>query len=161
MGIIEPICEKAFRRPVSEKEINRLLTFVDMSLADGGSFEQGMQLAVQAILVSPHFLFRWELDTRPSGVEPIRELTDWELASRLSYFIWSSMPDAELRRLAKRGELSKPDVMQAHSPDDRRDPKSDALIENFAGQWLQIRNLNGVTPIPPTSPHSTTHFARR
>ena len=149
---LNQFAEKAFRRPVSEKEINRLLTFVDMSLADGGSFEQGMQLAVQAILVSPHFLFRWELDTRPSGDEPIRELTDWELASRLSYFIWSSMPDAELRRLAKRGELSKPDVMQAQIRRMIADPKSDALIENFAGQWLQIRNLNGVTPDPTNFP---------
>ncbi len=144
--------EKAFRRPVSEQEINRLLTFVDMALADGGSFEQGMQLAVQAVLVSPHFLFRWELDTRPSGDEPIRELTDWELASRLSYFIWSSMPDDELRRLAKRGELSKPDVMQAQIRRMIADPKSNALIENFAGQWLQIRNLNGVTPDPDSFP---------
>ena len=149
---LNQFAEKAFRRPVSEKEINRLLTFVDMSLADGGSFEQGMQLAVQAILVSPHFLFRWELDTRPSGDEPIRELTDWELASRLSYFIWSSMPDAELRRLAKRGELSKPDVMQAQIRRMIADPKSDALIENFAGQWLQIRNLAGVTPDPTNFP---------
>ena len=144
--------EKAFRRPVSEQEVNRLLTFVDMALADGGSFEQGMQLAVQAVLVSPHFLFRWELDTRPSGDEPIRELTDWELASRLSYFIWSSMPDDELRRLAKRGELSKPDVMQAQIRRMIADPKSNALIENFAGQWLQIRNLNGVTPDPDSFP---------
>mgnify|MGYP003298780048 FL=1 len=149
---LNQFAEKAFRRPVSEKEINRLLTFVDMSLADAGSFEQGMQLAVQAILVSPHFLFRWELDTRPSSDEPIRELTDWELASRLSYFIWSSMPDAELRRLAKRGELSKPDVMQAQIRRMIADPKSDALIENFAGQWLQIRNLNGVTPDPGKFP---------
>ena len=144
--------EKAFRRPVSEQEINRLLTFVDMALADGGSFEQGIQLAVQAVLVSPHFLFRWELDTRPSGDEPIRELTDWELASRLSYFIWSSMPDDELHRLAKRGELSKPDVMQAQIRRMIADPKSNALIENFAGQWLQIRNLNGVTPDPDSFP---------
>ena len=144
--------EKAFRRPVSEKEINRLLTFVDMALADGGSFEQGMQLAVQAILVSPHFLFRWELDTRPRGDETFRELTDWELASRLSYFIWSSMPDEELRHLAERGELSNPDVMQDQISRMVADPKSNALIENFAGQWLQIRNLSSVTPDPGSFP---------
>ncbi|MBT4622797.1 MAG: DUF1592 domain-containing protein [Verrucomicrobia bacterium] len=143
---------KAFRRPVSEKEINRLLTFVDMALADAGSFELGMQLAVQAILISPHFLFRWELDTRPSGDDPIRELTDWELASRLSYFIWSSLPDDELRHFAKRGELSEPDVMRAQIRRMIADPKSDALIENFAGQWLQIRNLSGVTPDPGSFP---------
>ena len=144
--------EKAFRRPVSKKEINRLLSFVDMALADGGSFEEGMQLAVQAMLVSPHFLFRWELDTRPSDDEPMRELTDWELASRLSYFIWSSMPDDELRRLAKRGELAKPEVMEAQIHRMIADPKADALVENFAGQWLQIRNLNSVTPDPGKFP---------
>ena len=161
---LNQFAEKAFRRSVSEKEINRLLTFVDMAMADGGSFEQGMQLAVQAILISPHFLFRWELDTRPNGEESIRELTDWELASRLSYFIWSSMPDDELRRLAKRGELSNPDVMQAQIRRMIADPKSDALIENFAGQWLQIRNLKGVTPDPtnfPTFDDSLRHAMKR
>ena len=149
---LSQFAEKAFRRPVSKKEVSRLLSFVDMALADGGSFEEGMQLAVQAILVSPHFLFRWELDTRPSGDEPMRELTHWELASRLSYFLWSSMPDDELRRLAKRGELAKPEVMEAQIRRMIADPKADALVENFAGQWLQIRNLNGVTPDPGKFP---------
>ena len=149
---LSQFAEKAFRRPVSKKEVSRLLSFVDMALADGGSFEEGMQLVVQAILVSPHFLFRWELDTRPSGDEPMRELTNWELASRLSYFLWSSMPDDELRRLAKRGELAKPEVMEAQIRRMIADPKADALVENFAGQWLQIRNLNGVTPDPGKFP---------
>ena len=149
---LSQFAEKAFRRPVSKNEVSRLLSFVDMALADGGSFEEGMQLAVQAILVSPHFLFRWELDTRPSGDEPMRELTHWELASRLSYFLWSSMPDDELRRLAKRGELAKPEVMEAQIRRMIADPKADALVENFAGQWLQIRNLNGVTPDPGKFP---------
>ena len=144
--------EKAYRRPVAEKEVNRLLSFVDMVMADDGSFEEGMRLAVQAILVSPHFLFRWELDTRPSGGEPIRELNDWELASRLSYFLWSSLPDDELFRLAKRGELSQPDVLAAQVRRMVADPRSSALVENFAGQWLQIRNLDGVTPDPEKFP---------
>ena len=149
---LSQFAKKAFRRPVSKNEVSRLLSFVDMALADGGSFEEGMQLVVQAILVSPHFLFRWELDTRPSGDEPMRELTNWELASRLSYFLWSSMPDDELRRLAKRGELAKPEVMEAQIRRMIADPKADALVENFAGQWLQIRNLNGVTPDPGKFP---------
>ena len=144
--------EKAYRRPVAEKEINRLLSFVDMVMADGGSFEEGMQLATQAVLVSPHFLFRWELDTRPVKDETIRQLNEWELASRLSYFLWSSMPDAELFRLAKRGELAKPDVLAAQVRRMVADPRSRALVENFAGQWLQIRNLAGVTPDPVKFP---------
>ena len=144
--------EKAYRRPVTKKEINRLLSFVDMVMADGGSFEEGMQLATQAVLVSPHFLFRWELDTRPASDEINRRLNDWELASRLSYFLWSSMPDAELFRLAKRGELGKPDVLAAQVRRMVADPRSSALVENFAGQWLQIRNLAGVTPDPVKFP---------
>ncbi len=140
--------EKAYRRPVAEKEVNRLLSFVDMVMADGGTLEEGMQLATQAILVSPHFLFRWELDTRPVKDEPNRLLNDWELASRLSYFLWSSMPDAELFRLAKRGELTQPDVLAAQVRRMVADPRSRALVENFAGQWLQTRNLDGVTPDP-------------
>jgi hypothetical protein len=123
-----------------------------MVMADGGSFEEGMQLAAQAVLVSPHFLFRWELDTRPAKDETTRRLTDWELASRLSYFLWSSMPDAELFRLAKRGELAKPDVLAAQVRRMVADPRSSALVENFAGQWLQIRNLAGVTPDPVKFP---------
>ena len=144
--------EKAYRRPVDEKEVNRLLSFVDMVMGDGGSFEEGMRLATQAVLVSPHFLFRWELDTRPVKDETIRRLNDWELASRLSYFLWSSMPDAELFRLAKRGELTRPDVLAGQVRRMVADPRSGALVENFAGQWLQIRNLSGVTPDPVKFP---------
>ena len=144
--------QKAYRRPVGEKEVNRLLSFVDMVMGDAGSFEEGMQLATQAVLVSPHFLFRWELDTRPARGETIRRLNDWELASRLSYFLWSSMPDAELFRLAKLGELTKPEVLEAQVRRMVADPRSSALVENFAGQWLQIRNLAGVTPDPVKFP---------
>ncbi|MEC8988269.1 MAG: DUF1592 domain-containing protein, partial [Verrucomicrobiota bacterium] len=144
--------QKAYRRPVGEKEVNRLLSFVDMVMGDAGSFEEGMQLATQAVLVSPHFLFRWELDTRPARDETIRRLNDWELASRLSYFLWSSMPDAELFRLAKLGELTKPEVLEAQVRRMVADPRSSALVENFAGQWLQIRNLAGVTPDPVKFP---------
>ena len=144
--------QKAYRRPVGEKEVNRLLSFVDMVMGDAGSFEEGMQLATQAVLVSPHFLFRWELDTRPARDETVRRLNDWELASRLSYFLWSSMPDAELFRLAKLGELTKPEVLEAQVRRMVADPRSSALVENFAGQWLQIRNLAGVTPDPVKFP---------
>ena len=149
---LEQFAEKAYRRPVAAKEVNRLLSFVDMVIADGGSLEEGMQLATQAILVSPHFLFRWELDTRPVKDEPIRPLNDWELASRLSYFLWSSMPDAELFRLAKRGELTQPDVLAAQVRRMVVDPRSNALVNNFGGQWLQTRNLEGVAPDPVIFP---------
>jgi len=149
---LEQFAKKAYRRPVTEKEVNHLLSFVDMVMGDGGSLEEGIQLATQAVLVSPHFLFRWELDTRPVKDEPIRPLNDWELASRLSYFLWSSLPDDELFRLAKRGVLTQPDVLAAQVRRMVADPRSSALVENFAGQWLQIRNLADVTPDPGKFP---------
>ncbi len=122
-------------------------------LQSGDGFERGIQLAVQAVLVSPHFLFRVELDSRPrpsneppppgEGAEPIGE---FELASRLSYFLWSTMPDEELFALASEGRLREPSILASQVRRMLKDPKARALVENFAGQWLQIRNLKSVSP---------------
>ena len=132
---------RAYRRPVEPAEVERLAGFVDLALKNGGSFLEGMQVAVQAALVSPHFLFRWELD--PAALAPggIRDLTDWEVASRLSYFLWSSMPDDELLALAARGELRKDGNLEKQTRRMVQDWRSRAFVDNFAGQWLQIRNL--------------------
>lgn len=143
---------RAYRRPVSDHEVDRLLRFVDLVAADGGTFEEGMQLAAQAILVSPHFLFRWELDSQQTAPGAVRRLTDHEIASRLSYFLWSSMPDEELFDLADRGVLSSGENLRAQVARMVQDPKANALVENFAGQWLQIRNLDGATPDPDLFP---------
>ena len=143
---------RAYRRPVTHEEVDRLLRFVDLAAANDGNFEEGIQLAVQAVLVSPHFLYRWELDSGRTAPGEIRPLTDHELASRLSYFLWSSMPDDELFRLADRGELTRDGNMIAQMQRMIRDPKSDAFVENFAGQWLQIRNLDAVAPDPVLFP---------
>jgi hypothetical protein len=125
-----------------------------MSLADGERFERAIQFAVQAVLVSPNFLFRVELDTRPRGIAPpgsdpanrIEPVGPYEVASRLSYFLWSSMPDDELFRLAAEGKLRAPEVLSAQVRRMLVDPRARALVDNFGGQWLQIRNLRSMSP---------------
>jgi mono/diheme cytochrome c family protein len=141
---------RAWRRPATDDEVNRLAKFVTMGMAAGGSFEQGMQLALQAVLVSPQFLFRWELDPRDQA-GAARQLTDYELASRLSYFVWSSLPDDELTALAAANQLRQPEVLAAQLKRMLADPKAWGLVENFAGQWLQVRSLD-ITPDPDLFP---------
>lgn len=148
---LEPFASRAFRRPATKEEVTRLAKFVELGMEAGGSFEQGMQLAAQAVLVSPQFLFRWELDSRGQPGEA-RRLNDYELASRLSYFLWSSLPDDELTALAARKELHQPAVLESQMKRMLADPKAWALIENFAGQWLQVRSLD-VTPDPDLFPN--------
>jgi mono/diheme cytochrome c family protein len=145
-AILERFASRAFRRPATPDEVAALVKLVALAGQNGDRFEQGIRLAVQAVLVSPHFLFRVERgrpDAPSAGPVP---LTDWELASRLSYFLWSSMPDDELFELARRGTLHTPEVLDAQVGRMLKDPRSRALVENFAGQWLQLRNLKGVSP---------------
>jgi mono/diheme cytochrome c family protein len=149
--ILRHFAERAYRRPLTEAEVDRLVRFVDLVKSKKGSFEEGIQLAIQAVLVSPHFLYRWELDSS-GGEGVIQPLDDYALASRLSYFLWSSMPDEELFSLAKKGTLRDPAVLEAQAKRMLRDPKARALVDNFAGQWLQIRNLDNVAPDPNLFP---------
>lgn len=150
--ILTRFATRAYRRPATSAEVDRLLRVFDVGrqLNEQGqaqaTFAAGIQLAVQAILVSPHFLFRVELDSGHDANSPVQKLNDWQLASRLSYFLWSSMPDDELFRLAAAGELGKPEVLDGQTRRMLADKKSQALVENFAGQWLQIRNLSIVSP---------------
>jgi hypothetical protein len=135
---------KAFRRPVKTEEVDRLLKLYDRAEKSGLRFEERMRLTLSGVLVSPHFLFRIELD--PSDAKPgeTYAVSDFNLASRLSYFLWSSMPDQELFDLAAKGQLRA--NLEAQTRRMLKDPKSDAFIENFAGQWLTIRNLHTATP---------------
>jgi hypothetical protein len=149
-AIVERFATRAYRRPVSPEETARLTSFVELALRNGDSFERGIQLAVQAVLISPHFLFRVELDSRPratglpgDGAESIGE---FELASRLSYFLWSTMPDEELFRLAAEVKLHSPEILAGQVRRMLHDPRARALVENFAGQWLQIRKLEIADP---------------
>jgi mono/diheme cytochrome c family protein len=147
---LEMFASRAFRRPATRDEVNRLAGFVEMGMKAGGSFEQGMQLAVEAVLVSPQFLYRWELDNR-SKPGQARLLNDYELASRLSYFLWSSLPDDELTSLAAKKQLHKTPVLNAQVKRMLADPKAWGLVENFAGQWLQVRSLD-ISPDPDLFP---------
>lgn len=150
--ILERFAKHAYRRNVSDEEIGRLAKFVDLSLKNGGSFLEGVQAAVQAALCSPHFLYRWELD--PTAVKPgdVRNLGDFEIASRLSYFLWSSMPDAELFDLAERGALLKDGNLEKQVTRMLKDWRARALVENFGGQWLQLHNIYDIDPDPKKFP---------
>lgn len=148
--IVTNLARRAYRRPVSTAEVNQLLGLVGQAQEEGDSFEEGLCQAIQAMLVSPHFLFRIE-DGRATGGRQLRAgnaqpLGDFELASRLSYFLWSSMPDDVLLDLAERRQLRRPAVLAAQVRRMLEDPKSRALVENFGGQWLELRRLESVKP---------------
>lgn len=150
--VLGKLAGRAFRRPATPMEVERLVRIAEGEWADGGNFESGMQLAVQAVLVSPHFLYRWELDPPDLAGAGPRELNDYEVASRLSYFLWSSMPDDTLLALAAAGELRQPEVREAQVRRMLRDERAWELVRQFGGQWLQVRNLAEVAPDPTLFP---------
>ncbi|HEY3135220.1 MAG TPA: DUF1592 domain-containing protein [Blastocatellia bacterium] len=139
--IVMNLARRAFRRPVTTQEIDKLVSFVTLARNRGDSFEEGVCQSLQAMLVSPHFLFRIE-----QGGEVSQAISDQELASRLSYFLWSSMPDDELMQLADRQTLHRPEVLESQVRRMLKDAKSRAVVENFGGQWLEIRKLESVKP---------------
>jgi mono/diheme cytochrome c family protein len=142
--IIRSFARRAFRRPVSDAEIDRLLQLFDLADQRGDRFENGIRLMVKAVLASPRFLLRVEQDRADAtGPYPI---SDHELAARLSYFLWSTMPDETLMQLADAGKLSYPDVLQQQVRRMLKDPKGRALTDNFGIQWLQLRKLNDARP---------------
>jgi len=148
---IADLARRAWRRPVTAAEVDKLAGFAKMAQQDGDSFEKSMRVALEAILVSPHFLFRIETDPQPNALTP-HTVSDFELASRLSYFLWSSMPDEELFRAAADHKLRKPDVLAAQVKRMLADAKSERMVDNFAGQWLELRNLDSVKPDPQRFP---------
>src|SRR5262245_35669879 len=143
--IVSTLARRAYRRPVTDPEVASLMSFYEQGRREG-SFERGIELATRAVLVSPKFVFRVERD--PAGVAPgsAYRVSDLDLASRLSFFLWSSIPDEELLDLATRGQLGKPAVLDAQVRRMLADPRASALVANFAGQWLHIRNLRSTTP---------------
>lgn len=145
--IVERLAHRAYRRPVTPQEVTRLTSLIAEVKRDGGSFEEGVATAIQAMLLSPHFLFRLErIPAMPLPIASARSLSQHELASRLSYFLWSSMPDDALLAAADRGKLAQPAALAAQVRRMLLDPKSHALVENFGGQWLQVRRLESVKP---------------
>ncbi len=143
--VFRDLASRAWRRPATDEEVARLQGLVDVALNEGEGVEQGLELAIHGILLSPHFIYRPELDDDPSSTEP-RALNDYELASRLSYFLWSSMPDDALFEAAANGALRDDAGLRAEVDRMLLDPKAQALVENFAGQWLRIRSLQDHVP---------------
>ena len=144
--ILVPLLRKAWRRPVNEADLEKPMAFFREGRETGGSFDSGIEMALSGILVSREFLFRVERD--PQSVPPNTPypLSDLELASRLSFFLWSSLPDAELLAAAERGELGDPAVLESQARRLLADPRSESLVTNFADQWLYLRNLDTITP---------------
>ncbi|VAX39127.1 Protein of unknown function DUF1592, partial [hydrothermal vent metagenome] len=137
---------RAYRRPVKEDELDRLVKLIETTVKQGETFEQGVQLAMQAVLVSPYFLFRVEVDKTPNNPQVKHLLSDYELASRLSYFLWSSMPDEKLLQLASENKLHQSNVLKKEIKRMLRDKRSKALVDNFFTQWLNLRTLDEVQP---------------
>ena len=143
--VMRRIASRAFRRPASDEELNRLASIVEKTVESGDSYEVGLQTALTAILVSPNFLFKVEEPALRIGNEyPL--LSDFELATRLSYFLWSSTPDRELLTLASKKQLRLPGVLAAQLDRMIRDERARDFVRNFAGQWLTLRKLESFTP---------------
>jgi len=144
--ILGKLTRRAFRRPIGDEDLRKPMEFFDQGCAEGAGFEAGIENAIAAILVSPGFLFRIEED--PAGVAPntAYRVSDFELASRLSFFLWSSLPDDALLDAAERGELRHPPQLEQQVRRMLADPKARNLATNFAGQWLQLRKLDEITP---------------
>ncbi|MFI4861251.1 MAG: DUF1592 domain-containing protein [Phycisphaerales bacterium JB063] len=142
--VIEQFASRAFRRPVSREELASLQRLYEESRSFGDTYEEAVKLTLTATLVSPNFLYRPVEHPTPNDAEAVYTLSDYELASRLSYFLWSSMPDARLLELAERGQLNDEQTLRDEVQRMLADPRSDALVENFAGQWLLLRNLDAL-----------------
>jgi hypothetical protein len=150
-AILTSLTRRAFRRPVSPTEVSRYVTLVKAAQRDGESFEQGIALALAGVLVSPDFLFRLEGAAPTSNGAPAL-VNQHELATRLSYFLWATMPDARLRQLADAGRLRAPGVLESEIRRMLADRKAQALVEQFGGQWLQTRALESARPDPDRFP---------
>ena len=150
-GILSKLAYRAYRRPVTADDIDTLMTFYRTGRSEG-AFDRGIQFALERLLVAPDFLFRVE-GTR-AKVKPgtVHQLDDYELASRLSFFLWSSMPDTVLLDLAAKGRLKDPVVLEGQIRRLLRDDKAEAFLSNFFGQWLYTRNISQVTPDPTNYP---------
>lgn len=160
---------RAYRRPLTDEEIERLMKLYQAEVEGGAKFPQSLSLPLVASLSSPYFLFRIELDPNDHP-DSVRPLNDYELATRLSYFLWSSMPDEDLFQSAGRGELKQPEMLEKQMRRMLSDPKGQAFVDNFISQWLELRTLNKITPDPQRFPtfnealredmkHETLQFA--
>ena len=143
--IVSQLAARAYRRPLNEMDLEGLMSFYETGATEG-DFESGVRTALQAILASPHFVFR--LEEKPAAGEAggIHRLNDLELASRLSFFLWATVPDEELVKLASQGLLSDPAVLDRQVERMLGDPRAEALATRFASQWLRLQDLEGMHP---------------
>ncbi|MBV6431095.1 MAG: hypothetical protein IANPNBLG_01217 [Bryobacteraceae bacterium] len=149
--IVENFARRAFRRPVTAIETERFLKYALLARSKGEAPEAALRYSLEAILISPQFLFRIERDPGPNGAAA-HPLNDFELATRLSYFLWSSMPDEQLFQLASKGRLRDPAILEQQTRRMLADGRFSAFASNFVGQWLELRNLNEVKPAPEKFP---------
>jgi hypothetical protein len=152
--ILASLVRRAYRRPSTEADLKPLLALYESGRHEpqAGSFDNGIEMALRGILASPDFLFRIERDPAGSAPGSVHRVNDFELASRLSFFLWSSIPDDELLRLAEEGMLKDPKVVEQQTTRMLNDPKSRAFIDNFSGQYLFVRNLAAQKPDPDAFP---------
>jgi Protein of unknown function (DUF1592)/Protein of unknown function (DUF1588)/Protein of unknown function (DUF1587)/Protein of unknown function (DUF1585)/Protein of unknown function (DUF1595) len=148
--IISSLARRAYRRPIAADDLPPLLALYRQGAAQD-RFEAGVRLALLKILVSPEFIFRMEFD--PPDATPVHRVSDVELASRLSFFLWSSIPDDELLAVAERGEFGEAPALERQVRRMLADPRSHALVKNFAGQWLFLRNTARIQPDPAAFPN--------
>ncbi len=144
-AILERLARQAYRRPVTEDDIGDLMIFFEIGREEGG-FEAGIRVAIQAMLASPHFVFR--LEEVPAGVQPgeVYPIGDIDLASRLSYFLWGTYPDEELLAVAERGQLSETSTLSEQARRLLADPRAEALATRFAAQWFRLQDLDKIHP---------------
>lgn len=150
--ITENLARRAFRRPVAAEDVARLMPFYEAGRQDGGSFDQGIEQTVAAVLASPEFLYRAIRGPKGTTLNSEFALTDLELASRLSFFLWNTGPDDELLTLAAAGGLTKPGAMEKQVKRMMADPKASSLVASFAMKWLNLADLDAVKPDPAVFP---------
>ena len=149
--IVSALARRAFRGPAATEDIETLLAFYE-SGREAGGFENGIQMALERLLADPKFIYRIEQEPAVLAADQPYRISDLELASRLSFFIWSSIPDEELLEVAQGGRLSDPQVLEQQTRRLLADPRSEALTANFAGQWLNLRALEGHVPVADVFP---------
>ena len=144
--ILSALARRAYRRPVTDADVEPLLNLYKVGRSDGEGFEAGIQMALEGLLVSTEFLFRIEHEPASVAKDAPYRVSDLELASRLSFFLWSSIPDDELLAIAEKGTLQEPAVLEQQVRRMLADSRSKALVDNFAGQWLFLRNVRRANP---------------
>jgi hypothetical protein len=162
--ILSHLATRAYRRPIAaaDPEVDTLMRFYETSRnAEGGDFESGIEGALTWLLVDPKFLYRFEEEPEGLSAGEVYRISDLELASRLSFFIWSSIPDEPLLELAATGTLSEPDVLAREVKRMLADPRAEALVENFVGQWLKLRGLEEAAPQDPAFDSALREAMRR